>query len=136
MLDGRLGTIEGTFQVGTQHRVPILLGHHHNQGIACNSGIVDEDVQVSECIDCKLDEILSLVKLGDVCLKERCSTAKADNFFGYGLGCFRGMIVIEDHVCTASGKLKSDCLSDAAAGSGDQRNPIFKREHIRHPCIL
>ena len=57
---------EMSFEVDGDHAVPFLLRHVDEHPVAEDPGVVDEDVEAPERVDCGLDELAGLREVGDV----------------------------------------------------------------------
>src|SRR6478735_4726845 len=62
----RLAAQEQAGQVGCYHRIPVLFGHLEQQIIAGDTGVVDQDVDSPERIECAVDHLLDSGHARDV----------------------------------------------------------------------
>lgn len=61
-----MGGVEVAFEVHPDDRVPLVLGHREDHPVAQDARVVDEDVQLPERGDRRLDQFAGLFVVGDV----------------------------------------------------------------------
>ncbi len=64
----RLGHVERAEQVGLEDLAPGLDGHPHDQVVAGDAGVVDQDVDLAERLEDRLDDRLGRIRLRGVAL--------------------------------------------------------------------
>ncbi len=69
MSDGGFRTVERGLEVGVDDGVPVGFGHHHDQRIFGDAGVVDEDAQVAKGFDRKFHQRFRLFEIRHIRLK-------------------------------------------------------------------
>ena len=104
----------------------MLLAHAHHQAVACDSGVVDQNVDVAEILENLIDNLVRVFEIGGIRSISLAFYALGSDF-GFGSLC----IVVdgqvgECHVGTLLGELKCDSLADTAGGAGYYGNFSFE----------
>src|SRR5207342_1908446 len=117
-------------EVGVEDGVPVLVLHPHQQVVAGDAGIVDEDRNGSELGGDRIDERIdrrSVVHVQRPAVTTGCGEPLVD-CSGAGVGRRRA-----DHCRALRGQFVGDGGADAAAGTGDQRN--FSGKCVVHALL-
>lgn len=61
-----VGRVEVALEVDADHRVPLALGHGEDHAVAQDARVVDQDVQLAELADRRLDQFAGLLEVGHV----------------------------------------------------------------------
>ena len=75
----------GAGQIGGQHRIPVGALHPHDQPVAGDARVVDQNIDLAEFFDDRLHPCFDLVFIGHIQL-ESCSFAASGTDFFYYLG--------------------------------------------------
>ena len=127
MLDRGLRAVERGLEIGRDHGIPIRFGHHHDQCIFGDAGIIDENAQVTEGFDRKFDQRVGLFEIRYIRLKGSCFSAGFLDLLDHLIGGFGRFMVIDHHRCSTGSQLQSDRTTDAARSTGNEGDPVFKR---------
>ena len=117
-------------QIGRHDRIPFLFGHVGEHPIAQDAGVVDEDVEVAELGDRRVDEALGtlparhVVGVGDRMASQR--TDLGSDLLGgsliAALAVVRPAEVVDDHLGALLGEQQRVLPTDPASGTGDDRD--------------
>ena len=102
--------------------VPIVLAHSHQQRVACDSSVVDEDVNPAEIFDCLLDQQTSSVSCRDIGGGNKNSSTK---LFKFGFRFFRRFsiaAIANDQIVAVVRQSFGNGKSNAACTAGDDGN--------------
>jgi len=66
LLRGDLGAEEGALEIDVEHALVLLLGGVEHGGAGFHAGVVDDDVEAAEILDCSIDEFLEVSGFADV----------------------------------------------------------------------
>ena len=110
--------------------VPVLFAHVEDHAVAQDAGVVDDDVQLAEVIDCAIDDPLGRLEVGDALEVGDCLAARRADFLDHVLGRrarLPGAVevsaeVVHDHLGAVLRQQQRLFAPDAAAGAGDYRN--------------
>jgi len=112
------------------HEVPVLALHAHDELVAGDAGVVDQDLQAAELGGDVLYGLLDAFFVGDVHLEAGGLATGGGNFFDHG-----GQLVFHDvgHGDRGAGlgQRQGNGAADALRRAGDERNPTF---YSRHSC--
>ena len=107
------------------HGIPLVFAHAHQQSVAGNAGVVDQDVDAAEILDDLVHECLRLVEIRSV----RAVAFGADAFpgqFGFeGLSFFYRRKVRKCNGSSLSGERLGDAPADAARSPRDEGDFAF-----------
>lgn len=67
-----LDHVEGSFEIGVEDGVPVFGFHPHDEVIAGDAGVIDEDVDAAEVGDDLFSGFLDGVEVGDIKPVESC----------------------------------------------------------------
>ena len=117
--------------------VPLGLAHVDEHPVAEDPGVVDEDVQVAEGVDGRVDQLLGPLPVGDVvAVRHRLATPGrdlGDDFVGRAVvraGAVVGAAtVVDDDLGSFGGEQKGVLATDAAPGSRDDRDASLECSH-------
>jgi hypothetical protein len=101
--------------------VPVLVAHAHQQRVARETGVVDEDVEVA----CLLDDALRGLGVGDVGLERAAADLVRDR-----LGLVAAGAVAEDDARARLRQLARDRRADASRTARDERGLAFERAEV------
>ena len=127
-----LGQLERGPDLDLEHQPIALLGELGERDVARHRGVVDEDVDRAEGLDRLVDHPLPILGPGDVGLdRDGSATGGPDAIHRLGQ---RSLVLLDRlqcarrhrHLGAGGGEALGDRRADAAAGSGDQRNPSFQ----------
>src|SRR5581483_4282029 len=107
----RPARVEGARQIGVDHRPPVLVRHSHQQAVARQAGVVDEDVEVARLVD----EPRRLLADRDV-----SQDGTATDLGRERLGLVRAAAVADDDVGARRRQLRRNGAADPARGAGDE----------------
>jgi hypothetical protein len=127
--------------VVVEHEAEIVELHLREALVAQHAGVVDEDVDAAPFVDRLFDHRLdrgeigdrraigdrlaaSRLDLGDDCLRSRRRTAGA---------VARTAEIVDDELRAARGEREGVLAAEAIAGTGDDGNAIFERNHHESP---
>ena len=124
-----LSPIECGGEISGDHVVPILVRHRHDEFVAGNAGVIDEDLDRAEFGVDLLARLGDRGGVGDVDLKGLGLQALGDDVVGH-LHAGLGLRDAKDGVAVGSESFR-DGLADAATGSGDEGDAGRVREMHR-----
>jgi hypothetical protein len=131
--DGGLDHVEGAEEVDLQDLLPVVDRHAHDQVIAGDAGIVDEDVDLAERLEGGGDGLHARFRIGHVGRDvDGLPTESLDLGHG-GFGDFLASHVHEGDVATLSRELQADCLAYAAGSARDESGLTGEIEHMDPP---
>ena len=111
--------VEGSFEIGVENGVPIFAFHAHEEAVARDAGVVDEDVNATEVFEDLLSCFLNCVVVSDV------ESVEAGAVGELGIDCL-GRRAAAGFVSANDGDFGSftsegmgDGFADAATGSSD-----------------
>ena len=125
---------EVALQVDAHDVVPLGLGHVDEHAVAQDAGVVDEDVEVAERLDRRVDEALGALPVGDVVAVGDGLAAErldlGDDLVGravVGAGAVVGAAaVVDDDLGPFGGEQQGVLAAEAAPGPGDDRDAPFE----------
>ena len=118
--------VEGALEIGVEHGVPVLLLHAHEQAVAGDAGVVDEDVHRAEFVADFLGEFLHGGVIGHIHGVGGGGAGKLGVDFLRGLAAARGAAAHHRDLGTLRGKRAGDFLADSTASSGDDGDFVGK----------
>ena len=112
--------VEGRFEVYVDHGVPLGFAHAEHETIFGDTGVVDENVDLTEIFMHFLHNLSRFFEIGCV-----GSVGHALNAFGFHLLACGFTVFVDDEVgegdvCALFCKLKRERLADTAGGTGDE----------------
>src|SRR5262249_34856169 len=107
----RAARVEDRGEVRLDHCTPVVVGHARQQAVACDAGVVDEDVEIA----CLLDELRRLFGTRDVGLDRSALDLACQR-----LRLLRPRAVADDDVRPGASELLGDRAADPLRGSGDE----------------
>jgi hypothetical protein len=110
--------VEDPAEVRVDHDPPVLVRHARNQSVAGDTGVVDQDVEVSG----RSDECVGLLRVGDV----RLDGAGA-RFLRYRFSLVSARAVAERDVRAGTRELEGDRTPDAPRPARDEGGLSFER---------
>ena len=124
-----LGPVEGGGEIGGDHVVPVLVGHRHDELVAGDAGVVDEDLDGAELGVDLLAGLGDRGGVGDVDLEGLGLLALGEDI----VGDLHAGVGLRDakHGVAVGGETFRDGLADAATGSGDEGDARIVREMHR-----
>ena len=123
---GRFATVEGALQIGLDHDIPGLFAHHHKQGVARSSRVVDQNVDPTEPLHRLFDQPLRVGEEADIGLDGEGLTTGRDDLGDDGFGLGRAIAVVDHDGCALAGKLDGDGRPDAARGAGHNSDLVLQ----------
>ena len=121
-----------TLGVDAHDHVPLVLGEVHQHPVTEDPGIVDQDVEATELVDCLRDQAARALPVADVVgVGDRHSARGAD--LGRDLGCRTGIgagsvgaapEVVDDDRRAFGSQQQRMLTPDAAPRSGDDRDAV------------
>src|SRR5580658_6195283 len=82
-----------------------------------DAGVVDDDVQLAECLDGFVNEVFDLIRLRDIGGNGQAPSAEAGNFF-FRVGGNSGVAdIVDDYRGAFAGEPDGDCFADAGCGA-------------------
>ena len=128
-------------QVDGDDRIPLFLGHVHEHAVAQDARVVDEDVELAECLDRGVDHSLATLPARDVvAVRDRLAAHLLDlvhDLLGRRLVA-TGAVgvapeVVDDDLGAFRGKEQRMLPADAAPGTRDDRNAPLESPHEPTP---
>ena len=128
---------EVTLEVHGDDGVPLGLGHVDDHTIAKDAGVVHQDVQVTEGLDGRVDEVLSAFPVGDVVgVGDRFAALRTISAATSSAGVWSlpspSLAPPRSLTTTLAPSFREEqCVlaTDAAPCTGDDRNASFERSH-------
>ena len=118
----RAAGIEGAAEVRVQDDAPVLVRHPRQKPVACDAGVVHEDVDVARLLDEALASSASDTSACTARAPISDATPSASSAPDRSRGRRRA----------GAGQLGSDRLADPARAACDERRPAFERAELRH----
>ena len=118
--------VEGTLEIGVEHGVPVLFLHAHEQAVAGDAGVVDEDVHGAHFIGDFFGEFLHGGVVGHVHGIGGGGSGKLGVDFLRGFAAARSTAADHRDLGSLRGERAGDFLTDSAASSGDDGDFIGK----------
>jgi len=122
--DGGLGDEEDALEVGGEDVVPVLLAHAHDERVAGDAGVVDDDIEAAEALEGGLDGGGGALGGGDIGLQDLDADATAGEF---GLGGASGLLITavgEEEIEAIPGEALRNREADAARATGDDGGSV------------
>src|SRR6266536_242533 len=128
MRDRRLARMKDAVDVDAQRVVPVLLAHLGQFGDAQDAGAIDQDVELAECLDERIDGAFGRIDIGYVGSRAGGGSLQLADAADRVLG--RARIDV-DHADVASllGQAQRDCTADPRPGAGHDSGPAFECGH-------
>ena len=128
---GPAGGGEVALEVDGDDGVPLVLGHVDDHPVAQDAGVVDEDVEVAERLDRRVDQPLGALPVGDVVAVDDRLAAQVALISA--TTCWAGVAsppvavvgaaeVVDDDLGALRGEQQRVLAADAASRSGDDRD--------------
>ena len=111
-----------------EHGLELLVGHLLDRRVPGVAGIVDDDVEPAEGVGCSSHEAVGKARLGDAAVDRDGIATRRPDLVGNGVT-RRGIKIVDDDARALAGELERNGPSDAAPGSGDQRDLSFEFGH-------
>ncbi|MFM1944052.1 MAG: hypothetical protein RI897_3034 [Verrucomicrobiota bacterium] len=123
--DEGAGAEEAAFEVGIDDRVPVFVAHAHEEAVAGDAGVIDEDIDAAPFLEDGFGGLLDVGCVGDVGGDGEAASAGFGDFLGgfFGVG---GSAGDAGDVGTFGGEFEGDGLADASAGSGYDGDLVVK----------
>ncbi len=125
----RLRRVEGAEEVHLEHGAPLVEAHPHDQVVAGDAGVVDQDVEPAEGLDRARDERGSRLRVRHVALDPEAAPAQR---LHVAAGRLRGLdrpTVEERDVGALPGQPQHDGAPDAARPAGDDGGLVGQIDH-------
>ena len=137
--------VEGTPEVDVDHGVDHVDGHVVERLIAKDAGVVDEDVDPPERVECRLHDRLSTFGGGHAFDVGHRLAAEGDDLVDDLLRGAGGTTrpvdqaaeVVDHEASTSSGEFERMAAAEAVAGTGDDGDFVVEAEvaHCAIPCM-
>lgn len=111
--------VEGALEVGVEHGVPVFFLHAHEQGVAGDAGVVDEDVHGAEFRGDCFREVLHGGVVGDIDGVGGRAAGEVGVDRVRGGAAASGTAGNDGDLGAFRGKAAGDVLADSTASSGD-----------------
>jgi hypothetical protein len=118
----RMDEVESGFEVHGDDGIPLAFRHFQHQAVLGDTGVVDEDVDVTEVFLDLLDDRVGLLEVGGVGSIGLDLAAESLQFGDRLLGILVDDQVREGDVSTFGREFQRHCFSDSSGCSGDQGN--------------
>src|SRR5262249_44868950 len=99
-----------------------------------DSGIADQDVEMTELFECPFRHGINLGKTTDVRTDPQSATPKGFNFFDHRRDLFL-IPPVDHHVCPFTSEQQGCRSANARAGPGDQRSSVIETHGTLHLLI-
>src|SRR5690606_34851877 len=127
LLGGDLSAEESAFEVNSQYPVVLLLRRIEDRGARFDAGVVHHDVEPPEMGDSRVDKLVQIVDLADVCIDADGLAAElSDRLLQFRSGLGVNDIVDDETGGPLPSQLKNDGLTDSAVAAGDDRNLVLQ----------
>ena len=118
--------VECAFEVGVDDRVPIFFLHAHEERVAGDAGVVDEDVGCADFVGDAGGEILHGLVVGHIDIVGRGGSGKLLVDFLSGFAAARCATTHDGDLGALGGKFAGNFLTDSAACAGDHCDFVGK----------
>ena len=112
------------------HRVELFIAHLVDHRVPGVTGIVDDDIDATECLDARVDIALGETVFGDAADYGDRFAARVPDLRGDIVSRFLVKIV-NDELCALRGEFQCHRTPDTAAGSRDKCDLSFEFAHLR-----
>ena len=89
----------GCFEVRIHHGIIIFLRFLKYISNSCDTGVVDQNIDLAKRVAGGIHQLLVLPKVADIRLHNDCFPAKPFNLLLYGLCRLTILIVVDKHIC-------------------------------------
>lgn len=117
------GHLERALEVNSEDAIPVFIGNGieiRKINKARGAGVVDENVQLTECVHCFLDHRAAGGILSHIALDDYGFYAGFAALVGDRLGAVGGLVVVDGHAAAGLGELESGGGTDAAGCAGNE----------------
>ena len=118
--------IEGAFEIGLKHDIPIIARHAHGERVAGYASVVHQNVATAEVGEDLVARLLHGFKVGDI-HRVGLGFTGCGGVDGIRRACGVRLRATDDgNFCAFGGESFCDGFADAASCSGDDGNLVFK----------
>jgi hypothetical protein len=115
--------------VDVEHRLELFVGHFLDRGVPGIAGVIDDDVQPTECLHRGADETIRKALVGNAAIYGNSFAAGRIDFFGDRTPRFFVGIVDNDFSAMPR-QLECDGAANAAARTGNEGDLVLQILHI------
>ena len=119
--NGKAGRQESSPQVHRQHFIPVGSAHPHQEAVAVDAGVVDQDVQPPQAVGSSLNDGFGGGFVGYIAGDAQGFAAVFPNPVNYGVGGVGSGAVVDGYGGAGGGQADGNHGADAARRAGYQR---------------